>query len=97
MPIFSKIITKVFGNKSDKDLKALEPLVQQINDKYNTLIDLNDSDLKDNFNDIKRNLLGIITNLIRVGKHFVCQISCLYVPFYFPTSISSSIPFYRPF
>ena len=35
MSIFNKVITKVFGKKSDKDLKQIEPFINQINSKYN--------------------------------------------------------------
>ena len=60
MSIFSKLITSVFGRKSDKDLKILEPIVQQINEKYNSLADLSDADIKKHFKSIKNNLLEII-------------------------------------
>ena len=34
MSILSKVITTVFGKKSDKDLKKLSPIIGQINDVY---------------------------------------------------------------
>ena len=49
MSIFSKIVTSVFGKKSDKDLKGLTPLVEQINEKYNSLNSLDDNELKISF------------------------------------------------
>ena len=54
MSIFSKVITTVFGKKSDKDLKKLSPYVDQINDCYNTLSDLSDEELKARFINIKK-------------------------------------------
>ena len=56
MSIFSKIVTSVFGNKSDKDLKILQPILDQINEIYNNLSNLSDTELKDKFNTIKDNL-----------------------------------------
>ena len=53
MSILSKVITTVFGKKSDKDLKKLAPYIDQINNHYNALSDLSDSDLKGKFINIK--------------------------------------------
>ena len=60
MSIFSKIVTSVFGKKSDKDLKAIEPIVQQINEHYKKLSELSDDELKNKFNLIKNNLQSLI-------------------------------------
>jgi len=60
MSFFSKIVTTVFGKKSDKDLKELSPIIHKINDKYNSLSSLSDSDLKENFKSIKSNLDKLI-------------------------------------
>ena len=60
MSIFNKVITKVFGKKSDKDLKKIEPFINQINSKYNKLKDLGDQELKDKFNKIRLNLQIVI-------------------------------------
>ena len=46
MALFSKIVTKVFGKKSDKDIKKVLPVVAEINEEYNKLISLSDDDLK---------------------------------------------------
>ena len=55
MSIFNKVIKKVFGNKSDKDLKKISPIIGDINIEYKKLYQLNDQDLKDKFNQIKSN------------------------------------------
>ena len=60
MSIFSNIITKVFGRKSDKDLKALAPLVDEINQEYSNLKSLSDEDLKNKFSDIGNELKDTI-------------------------------------
>ena len=60
MSIFNKIITKVFGKKSDKDLKKINPIIDQINDEYIKFDSLTDEELKNIFLDIKSTLLSII-------------------------------------
>ena len=56
MPIFSKIISKVFGNKTDKDLKKLEPYIDEIDKHYVPLSALSDDDLKSKFSSMKSEL-----------------------------------------
>ncbi len=68
MSIFSKIVTSVFGKKSDKDLKALLPLVDQINEKYNSLSDLSDNEVKNKFLSLKEDLNSIIKNNKEIFK-----------------------------
>ena len=46
----------MFGKKSDKDLKIIQPIIDQINENYNNLSNLSDAELKDKFNLIKNNL-----------------------------------------
>ncbi len=62
MSLFSKIVTKVFGKKSDKDLKALTPIVEKINEQYIHLEKLSDDQLKEKFNKIKLDLSNLITS-----------------------------------
>ena len=62
MSLFSKIVTKVFGKKSDKDLKAIAPIVDQINKEYVNLEQLSDSQLKEKFNNIKLELSDLIAS-----------------------------------
>ena len=49
MSVFLKIVTGVFGKKSDKDLKALSPFIDKVNDYYKTLSDLSDEELKSKY------------------------------------------------
>ena len=53
MSFLSKVVTTVFGKKSDKDLKKLSPFVGEINDFYKTLSSLSDQDLKNKFSEVK--------------------------------------------
>ena len=59
MSVLNKIITKVFGKKSDKDLKKIYPIVEQINDEYIKFDSLTDKELKNIFLDIKSKLASI--------------------------------------
>ena len=43
---FIEIITKLFGNKSQKDMKAIKPYVDKINSIYPTLSKLSNDDLR---------------------------------------------------
>jgi preprotein translocase subunit SecA len=43
--ILSKSVTKIFGTKSDRDIKAIMPLVEQIKAAYALLSHLSDDEL----------------------------------------------------
>ena len=60
MSVFNKIITKVFGKKSDKDLKKIQPLVDQINIEYKLLNEFTDEELKNRFNSLKEDFSNLI-------------------------------------
>ena len=60
MSIFTKILTSVFGTKSGKDLKVLEPVVLEINNYCQTLENLTDDELKSKFHDFKNQLSDLI-------------------------------------
>ncbi|MCS7005040.1 MAG: preprotein translocase subunit SecA [Cytophagales bacterium] len=44
--VISQILTKIFGTKSEKDLKELMPIVEKINAIFSTLHSLSDDDLR---------------------------------------------------
>ena len=54
MSIFAKILTGIFGKKSEKDFKLLKPYINQINTEYEKLSQLSDNQLKDKFNLIRK-------------------------------------------
>ena len=60
MSVLTNVITKIFGKKSDKDLKKILPIVEQINQHFDMLKPLSDDDLKAKFNDIKYELKNLI-------------------------------------
>lgn len=46
MSIFNKGISKLFGSKSDRDIKEVSPIVAEINEVYNTLPGISDDELR---------------------------------------------------
>ncbi|MCK5120005.1 MAG: preprotein translocase subunit SecA, partial [Candidatus Latescibacteria bacterium] len=44
--MFSRLITKFFGNKYERDLKKIQPIVEEINQFYETLHTVPDEELK---------------------------------------------------
>ena len=62
MSILNSVLTKVFGNKSDKDIKKINPIVEEINSEYSNIQNLTDDELKLKFLKIQSDLSEIITN-----------------------------------
>lgn len=50
------LIKKLFGSKHEKDVKLLEPLVEQINQLYSTLESLSDDELRGKTNEFRERL-----------------------------------------
>src|SRR3546814_19167552 len=50
------IFTKLFGKKSDKDVKELLPLVQKINEEYGKLSPLSNDELRDKTRTFKQRI-----------------------------------------
>ncbi len=46
MSLFTKVLTKVFGKKSDKDIKRISPQINVINEKFNTIKNWSEEKLK---------------------------------------------------
>ena len=59
MSILSKVVTAVFGKKSDKDLKRLNPFIDKINAEFNTLSDITDKELQNRFLSIRNEFKNI--------------------------------------
>ena len=60
MAILKNIINKVFGSKSEKDLKAIRPIVEEINVEFSKLNNISDEELKSNFNKVVYGLSDLI-------------------------------------
>ena len=68
MSLFTKIITGIFGKKSEKDLKLLAPVVEEINAAFEPLKSLSDDELKQRFQDIRTELKEISDNSRKTFK-----------------------------
>jgi preprotein translocase subunit SecA len=51
--IFTKSITKIFGNKSDKDIKAVMPYVDKTNEVFAQLQGISNDDLREKTNELR--------------------------------------------
>ncbi len=54
MSLITKLVTKVFGKKSDKDQKLLWPLVEEVKKFYPQVEALTDDDLRDRLREIRK-------------------------------------------
>ena len=54
--MIGSMISKFFGNKSDKDIRGLLPIVKEINSIYETLSSLSDEDLINQYQSLKEEL-----------------------------------------
>ena len=68
MSVFAKIVTGIFGKKSEKDLKELSPFVDEINVAYNPLDTLTDDELINLFNTIKEEIKDLSINSRKTFK-----------------------------
>ncbi len=53
LDIVTKGITKIFGNKSEKDIKSVMPLVEKVNKAYEALFTISDDELRAKTKEIK--------------------------------------------
>ncbi len=54
--MLGSMISKIFGSKSDKDIKALMPKVQEINSIYDTLSSMTDDELISEYKSLREDL-----------------------------------------
>jgi len=59
--MLGSMISKIFGNKSDKDIRALAPRVKEINSIYDTLTSLSDEELISQYQSLKEELKNKIS------------------------------------
>jgi len=52
----SKLITKIFGDKHSRDIKRVQPIIDEINRYYETLHELSDEQLKNKTNEFKNSI-----------------------------------------
>ena len=68
MSAFAKIVTRIFGKKSEKDLKSLSPFVDEINVAYSPLTSLTDDELKNRFQSIRDEIKDLSINSRKTFK-----------------------------
>ena len=56
MDILTKTLTKIFGSKSERDIKQLSPYVEEINAIYSELHDISNDELREKAREIKREI-----------------------------------------
>ncbi len=56
------VITKIFGNKYDKDLKEIKPIVKEIHNEYNKISKLTDDELREQTNSLKKEINDFISD-----------------------------------
>ncbi|TCD10799.1 preprotein translocase subunit SecA [Pedobacter frigidisoli] len=56
-------LAKVFGSKSDRDIKAIQPLVVQINEQYNKLSVLSNDDLRGKTIEFKERISAFLSDI----------------------------------
>jgi preprotein translocase subunit SecA len=54
MAILDSILGKFLGNKSEKDIKKLLPIVNQINDEFEKLSSISNDQLRDRTKELKK-------------------------------------------
>jgi len=56
MDILTRVLTKVFGSKSERDIKELMPVVEEINAIYSELHEISNDELRAKSNEIKKEI-----------------------------------------
>ncbi|TRX70410.1 preprotein translocase subunit SecA [Carboxylicivirga sp. M1479] len=56
----SSLISKIFGNKSDRDMKEVEPFVKKIKQVYPEIEKLSNNELRQKANDLKAQIQGAV-------------------------------------
>ena len=54
------VITKFFGNKYDKDIKKIRPIILEIHKEYEKIIQLSNNDLREQTNILKNKITDYI-------------------------------------
>ncbi len=54
--MFTKLVTKVFGSKHDRDIKKIAPAIDEINAHFETLADLSDDELRQKSDEFRQKI-----------------------------------------
>jgi preprotein translocase subunit SecA len=61
--MINKILTKIFGDKHEKDIKEIKPIVEEINRIYDELDSLSEDELKNKTNEFKERIQSSVESL----------------------------------
>jgi preprotein translocase subunit SecA len=77
--MFEKLLKKIFGDKHEKFLKTIYPIINDINDRYAELETLSDDELRSKIVEIKSKLKGELDpefeNLNKLKKEYITEIN----------------------
>ena len=59
---FLNILSKLFGNKYDKDVKAITPIVDEINKEYQSLNTLTNNELRGKTIELKKQIIDFVAD-----------------------------------
>ena len=62
MASFLNIIGKLFGNKYDKDIKQITPIVEEINKQYESLTQLTNDQLRNKTINFKKQITDFVSS-----------------------------------
>ena len=68
MSVFTKIVTGVFGKKSDRDMKILTPFIEKVNSAFTPLESLTNDELKHRFQAMRDAFQDMIINSNKIFK-----------------------------
>ncbi|MCQ2132756.1 MAG: preprotein translocase subunit SecA [Bacteroidaceae bacterium] len=72
---FNDIMTKLFGNKAQRDIKAIRPFVQEVNKIYPTLASLSNDELRQKTQQLKQDIQDSATDLRKEIDEVKAQIA----------------------
>jgi len=54
MAFINSLLGKIFGNKSEKDIKEVAPVIEKIKEEYNRIVQLSNDGLREESDKIKQ-------------------------------------------
>ena len=77
--MFEKLLKKIFGDKHEKTLKPIYPIINEINEKYATLASLSDDELRARITEIKSNFKSLLDpefeGIDQLHKEYITEIN----------------------
>ena len=77
--MFERLLKRVFGDKHEKILKTIYPIIDEISEKYTTLESLSDDELRDRITEIKSDLKSVLdpefASIEQLRKEYITEIN----------------------